>query len=230
MAGAAVISLVLFDLDDTLFAHRRAVDEGIVAFSGRDDAAFWHELEEKHYHRYLAGELDFFEQRRARARDYVAPLELDDAAADAWFTDYFEEYRRAWTLHDDTLACLDALAPYQLGLITNGDLAFQSEKIAALGLSGRFSHVVASGEVGFAKPDPRIFTGACELFGTPASEAVYVGDRLQTDAIGAAAAGLTGVWLDRARGATDAELAVAATSGVRVIASLTALPALVAAL
>jgi putative hydrolase of the HAD superfamily len=225
-----VISVVLFDLDDTLFAHRRAVDEGIVAFSGRDEAPLWHALEEKHYHRYLAGEIDYFEQRRARTRDFIAPMELDDEAADAWFSDYFEEYRRAWTLHDDTLPCLAALTPYRLGLITNGDLAFQTEKITALGLADRFLHVVASGAVGYAKPDARIFADACALFGVAPSEAVYVGDRLQTDALGAAAAGLTGVWLDRAATATDADLAAAAASGVHVIGSLAGLPAVVAAL
>jgi putative hydrolase of the HAD superfamily len=72
-----VISVVLFDLDDTLFAHRQAVAAGIVAHTrtlggtARDaepEIARWHALEEQHYHRYLTGELDFFGQRRARTR------------------------------------------------------------------------------------------------------------------------------------------------------------------
>ena len=37
-----------------------------------------------------------------------------------------------------------------------------------------------------------------------------MGDRLRTDAIGAAEAGLLGVWIDRPGVATDAELAAAA--------------------
>ena len=67
-------SVVLFDLDDTIFAHRLAVDRGIashLAASGvttvdAAEIARWTELEEHHYHRYLTGELDYLGQRRAR--------------------------------------------------------------------------------------------------------------------------------------------------------------------
>jgi putative hydrolase of the HAD superfamily len=225
-----VIKVVLFDLDDTLFAHAHAVTNGIVAYSGLPDAGpRWHALEEKHYHRYLAGELDYTGQRRARAREFVEPLALSDDAADAWFDGYFARYQDAWQLHADALPCLDALADRRLGMITNGDLAFQTRKIAGLGITERFEHIVASGALGFAKPDPRIFHHASALFDVEPAEALYVGDRLRTDGIGAASAGLTGVWLDRGGAASADELRLAAASGVRVIASLAELPPLVAA-
>ena len=223
-----MIKVVLFDLDDTLFAHAHAVTDGIVAYSGLLDAGpRWHELEEKHYHRYLAGELDYTGQRRARAREFVAPLVLSDDAADRWFDGYSERYQGAWQLHDDALPCLNALSDRRLGMITNGDLAFQTRKIAGLGITERFEHVIASGALGFAKPDPRIFLRACELFDVDPAEALYVGDRLKTDAIGATTAGLAGVWLDRNGAATAEDLRAASASGVRVIASLSELPALV---
>jgi putative hydrolase of the HAD superfamily len=55
-------------------------------------------------------------------------------------------------------------------------------------------------------------------------DAAYVGDRLHTDAIGATAAGLRGIWIDRLGVATDAELAEAAGAGVPVIRTLAELP------
>ncbi|MGV8881025.1 MAG: HAD family hydrolase [Rhodoglobus sp.] len=242
MPGAP--SLVLFDLDDTLFAHRNAVSAGILAHrlhhggalgaadSSIEDAR-WNELEERHYHRYLAGELDFVGQRRARAREFVEPFGLDlgaDHLADEWFDRYFDHYVNAWMLHEDALACLDSLGErgIRLGIITNGDAAFQGNKIAKLGLTDRFEHVIASGDLGFAKPDPRIFHHACELFGVAPKQSVYVGDRLETDAIGAADAGLTGVWLDRNRVGTPEQLARAASVGGSVIHTLDELPALLA--
>ncbi|MEO6532383.1 MAG: HAD family hydrolase, partial [Pseudolysinimonas sp.] len=93
------IRVALFDLDDTLFAHREAVARGITlhraavggALAEADDeaeSARWHQLEEVHYHRYLAGELDFLGQRRARVRDFVAPYGVvlaSDVEAEAWF-------------------------------------------------------------------------------------------------------------------------------------------------
>ncbi|WP_394551091.1 HAD family hydrolase [Agromyces sp. MMS24-JH15] len=221
---------VLFDLDDTLFAHRAAVaagirthldDVGIVP--GDPDAALadWNRLEELHYHRYLSGELAFEQQRRARARDFAAAhgVELADDAAGAWFTAYFERYREAWHLHDDAVPCLAALRSarpdIRLGLITNGDLAFQQRKVAQVGLDRLVDLVVASGAVGIVKPDARIFHHACELLGVAPADAAYVGDRLRTDAIGAAAAGLTGIWLNRTGAAADPDdAAEAAALGV----------------
>jgi putative hydrolase of the HAD superfamily len=214
MAGMS-FTVVLFDLDDTLFAHRRAVEAGVLAqrrehgdaFLSADDAAElerWTALEEHHYHRYLSGKLDFLEQRRERARDFVAPYGLDlaeNSAADTWFDAYLSKYRDAWSLHDDALPCLDELQRripgVRFGVITNGELAFQSAKMDAVGLSARIDHVIASGDVGFAKPDPRIFRLACVVFGVAPVNAVYVGDRVRTDAVGARDAGLTGIWLDR---------------------------------
>lgn len=232
---------VLFDLDDTLFAHRRAVEIGITAYrtgaGGADvvpgddvvrgaeaEAERWRVLEEEHYHRYLAGELSFQGQRRARAREFTAPyghnLELD-AAADSWFDGYREEYEAAWMLHDDAVSCLTGLRAHgvKLGIITNGELAFQREKIERVGLTLLIDDLVASGELGVAKPDRRVFEHACARFEVTPSDAVYVRDRLETDAIGAARAGLQGVWLNRSGGAA-AEEAAAATSGVSIIRSL----------
>jgi putative hydrolase of the HAD superfamily len=238
-------SVVLFDLDDTLFAHRRAVEAGVLAqrtehggvFLRADDAAElhrWTELEEHHYHRYLSGELDFFEQRRERARDFVAPYGLDlrdDGAADTWFDAYLEKYRDAWALHDDALPCLDELRRrlpgVRIGVVTNGDLGFQTAKMDTVGLSHRVEYVIASGQVGFAKPDPRIFQVACGAFGVAPANAVYVGDRLRTDAIGARDAGLTGIWLHR-QGHLPEAPADPEHPGVPSIRSLAELPPLLA--
>lgn len=238
-------SVVLFDLDDTLFAHREAVGLGVTAHrrtiggptADADDVAEiarWHALEEKHYHRYLGGELDFLGQRRARVRDFVASycIALSDAAADRWYDDYYLEYKSAWSLHDDAIPCLralrDTIPGVRFGLITNGELEYQASKIDGVGLDQYIEHTIASGQLDFAKPDVRIFEHACSMFEVEPSAAVYVGDRLQTDAIGAASAGLTGVWLDREHTATRAELARATASGVSIISTLVELPPLLA--
>ena len=233
----ATIDVVMFDLDDTLFAHSKAVAAGVAAhrrahggaMAAADEStefARWTSLEEHHYHRYLRGELGFLEQRRERSRGFVEPYGLDlsdDAVADEWFGRYLAQYRIAWELHPDTIPLLDAL-PQRLGVITNAELGFQLSKIEAMGIAPRFEHVIASGEVGHAKPDARIFHAAVERFGVAAEQAAYVGDRLHTDAIGAAEAGLVGVWLARGEPST-AERDEAAEAGVAVIRRLAELPA-----
>lgn len=243
--GSPSFSVVLFDLDDTLFAHVQAVGRAVSAhraalggaIAEADEVAElvrWHALEEEHYHRYLAGELDFLGQRRARARDFVAPygIELDDATAESWYSDYAIEYERAWTVHDDAVPCLVALRHaipgVRCGVVTNGELEQQSRKVSVVGLDGYIDRVIASGELAYAKPDARIFDHACSVFGVGPASAAYVGDRLRTDAIAAANAGLTGVWLDRRGAATEEDLAMAAASGVDVIRTLAELAPLLA--
>lgn len=234
-----MIPVVIFDLDDTLFAHRAAVRDGIAAHVARELGTVdvtalqdrWDDLEEHHYHRYLTGELSYLGQRHSRARDFMRPLGVefaDDAAAEVWFETYLVEYRRAWTLYPDTIPCLDALGStgVRIGMITNGELGFQLAKLDAMGLTDRIEQVVTSGEFGYAKPDPRIFLHACEAFGVAPSDAAYVGDRLQTDAIGAADAGLKGVWLNRSGATSVEDDAAVAASGIAVIGTLAELPAL----
>jgi putative hydrolase of the HAD superfamily len=242
MMGAG-IRVVMFDLDDTVFDHEGARADGFLAHRranglGGDDAAElerWIGLEEELYPLWLRGEMSFDEQRRARARAFAAAhgLELgSDAATDAWFAGYLVQYRRGWRLHDDAVPCFDELerriAGVRFGIVTNGDLDFQTAKLLVIELDVRIEHVIASGDVGVAKPDPRIFAIACERFGVQPAEAAYIGDRLRTDAIGAAEAGLTGVWLDRPGAATADDLEAASTAGAHVIRTLDALPDLLA--
>lgn len=233
--------VVLFDLDDTLMAHREAVALGIAehvrrhAYRADDEAAMarrWHELEELHYAAYLAGTLDYEEQRRARATDFAGEFgeHLDAEAASSWFAEYFERYRGAWAIHDDVLPALDAITAalpgVRFGIITNGELELQTSKIVRLALEGRIEHVIASGALGVAKPDPEIFHAALERFGRTAavSRAAYVGDRLRTDAIGAARAGLVGVWVNRhddpLAAEDDAEAAALGVVRIRSLAEL----------
>jgi len=230
-------SVVLFDLDDTLFAHSAAVSAGVRAhraavggaIAGADEAtelARWTALEELHYHRYLRGEIGFDDQRRERMRGFVAPfgLEFSDDEALVWYWAYVEHYRAAWAIHEDAIGCLDAMPGVRFGIITNGELAFQLPKLEAIGLLPRIEHVIASGDLGVAKPDPRIFAHACNLFGVAGSDAVYVGDRFETDAVGAASAGLTGVWVDRLGVAGIGEQRVAVASGILIVPSLAEVP------
>jgi putative hydrolase of the HAD superfamily len=222
------LRLVLLDLDDTLVDHRGAVADGIAAHlaaCGLLDAAdtatvdraveLWHALEEEHYHRYLAGELDYQGQRRARVRGFLAAwgsgdagaLAHDDAATDAWFAGYLAGYEASWRSLPGAHEALDEIQRrhpgVRFGVVTNGERSQQEPKIAAAGLTDRLSPVVCSGDLDFTKPDPRIFLLACREADVDPADAVMVGDRLRTDALGGADAGLGGIWFDADAGTRD---------------------------
>ncbi len=57
--------------------------------------------------------------------------------------------------------------------------------------------MVISGEVGIKKPSPEIFSIAIAETGLQPSEVAFVGDSIDDDMMGAAAAGLTPILIDR---------------------------------
>lgn len=69
----------------------------------------------------------------------------------------------------------------------------------ALGLDAYFDVIVSSFEVGYEKPDPRIFAVACARLGLRPEQVLHIGDNEVDDVEGARAAGLGAVHLERPR-------------------------------
>ena len=57
--------------------------------------------------------------------------------------------------------------------------------------------IVLCGDVGWRKPSRRIFDHASERLGVPSSQCVFVGDELDWDIAGSAAAGMRPILIDR---------------------------------
>ncbi len=76
------------------------------------------------------------------------------------------------------------------------------EKLQALGLDGRVKLTLCATdrEINAFKPHPRGFLRACEYWGLRPEEVLYVGDRPEIDAEGAAAAGMPCAILSGLRG------------------------------
>ena len=92
--------------------------------------------------------------------------------------------------------------------------------LEAVGLARLLDGVVASAEVGAAKPDPAIFRAALEMAGAPPERALHVGDSVEHDVEGAQAAGVRAVLLVRDRGA-EPPPAVTSIRSLRELASVT---------
>ncbi len=79
---------------------------------------------------------------------------------------------------------------YRLGIISNGLAIKQWEKLIGLGLNNIFDIVVTSEEVGFEKPDVRIFERAIKKMGLKPEECIMVGDKTDIDVEGAKESGM----------------------------------------
>jgi putative hydrolase of the HAD superfamily len=215
-----VIGAVIFDLDGTLVDHlgaqAMALDAGLERFGlsgGRDDLVVqWRRLERRHMDEFLAGECSFAEQRRRRLAAFLPLLRAavpDDAANEQWWSAYAADYEAGWTLYPDVLPCLAAFRAMEprprLGVLTNGDSRQQRAKLARFELLDMFDKVVVSADIGVAKPHPDSFLTACRLLEVAPSNALFVGDWLELDALASIEAGLVGVWLDRAGADREAQ-------------------------
>jgi HAD superfamily hydrolase (TIGR01549 family) len=85
----------------------------------------------------------------------------------------------------------------RLGVVSNSDGRLR-QLLDAADLTRWFDLVVDSHDVGFEKPDPRLFHFVVERLGVEPARAVHVGDLYQVDVVGARAAGLGAVLLDPA--------------------------------
>jgi len=99
---------------------------------------------------------------------------------------------------DETHTVLERVgAHFTTGIVTNGFTITQRAKIKRYGLAELVDFCLISEEVGFHKPDARIFEQALERAGNISPEqAVFVGDNLEADILGALEAGLQPVFID----------------------------------
>ena len=85
------------------------------------------------------------------------------------------------------------------GIVTNGSTN-QHGKCRAAGLEQLAPFVIVSEEVGYRKPDPRIFRDALAATGLTAPEQVmFVGDNPEADIDGAKRFGMKATWIRRGR-------------------------------
>jgi putative hydrolase of the HAD superfamily len=200
--------LIFFDIDATLLDHERAEEMGAIEFlnenneelklSANEFAKRWYDLSDKYFGKFLANELSFQEQRRMRIRDLFGQ-HLNDDQADNKFNDYLKYYKKNWTVFEDVIPCLERLRMQgnRFGIISNGDYNQQIEKLDSIGILRYFDCIITSSKIGVSKPDAVIFLEACNHAAVDINDCYYIGDRLDTDAIGSTKAGMNGIWINR---------------------------------
>ncbi|MDG5789232.1 HAD family hydrolase [Evansella sp. AB-P1] len=216
--------MIFLDIDGTLLDHEGGEALGGIAFfdayrhelkgSSAEFLQQWYMLSEKYFEKFLAKQLSFQEQRRMRIKELFGH-QLSDEQADARFNAYLYFYKENWSAFDDVIPCLKELKRngFRLGIISNGDLEQQREKLEKIGVLDYVECIFTSSEIGVAKPNAAIFQKACESAKVSTEECYYVGDRLDTDAIGSTRAGMKGIWLNRHKEASPNQAAEEATSG-----------------
>ena len=211
MSRAVKPTAVLFDFYNTLLDIR--TDE--------HDPTVWQHLAT--FLSYQGGQVDgpwlhgaFFEHLAAMQRtsgERYPEIDMVEIAADvlrqvgvtstAISAVAFTQLLRALSLRrfrrfDDALPALSTLRQhYQLGLISDAQRVFLEPEMVRAGFTDLFDVRIVSSDYGYRKPDARLFARALAALGVAAHEAVYVGDSLFRDVVGAHGAGMRAVLMQR---------------------------------
>ena len=204
---------VLLDLDDTILddtggvvsswreacVSQQSSMNGLapeVVFDAIDRLREWYWSDPE---RHRIGRLDLGWARGEVVRLALQDIGVDDPDLARRIGDSYHALRdQSIKPFDDAVATVKWLGEQgcRLALLTNGGSQAQRDKINRFGLASLFDSILVEGEVGFGKPDPRIYTRALSELRVAAAETWMVGDNLEWDVAGPQRAGIAGIWID----------------------------------
>ncbi len=208
---------MLFDLDDTIVAFKAVADtvwkevcEKYAEYLPTCDTEelyttinsvrrwYWGDPE-----RHKEGRHRIEKTRRKIVRNAFKRLEMDNHSlaheiADAYSTQRLE----AMHLFPGAKETLTYLTDHgvSLTLVTNGPGPYQRAKIERFDLERFFSSILIEGELGYGKPERKIYLRALEELGLEPEEVWSVGDNLKWEVEAPQQLGIYSVWHDYKRG------------------------------
>jgi putative hydrolase of the HAD superfamily len=191
---------ILFDLDDTLYPEEDYVRSGfrIVATWANKELSI-------PYEEGLQRLLDYYERgvRGDTFNRWLADYGYHDQSLIRSAIEIYRNHIPELRLFPEVPGLLSELrAKYSLGIVSDGALKMQQNKVEALALKNIFQVIVLSDEWGreFWKPNTKPFVAALEKLGVNPDDALYVGDNPLKDFLGARRLGMKTVWIRRTTG------------------------------
>jgi HAD superfamily hydrolase (TIGR01662 family) len=138
----------------------------------------------------------------------------------------FEIAEKYWTVEDDTIQTLLALKShgYRLAIISNAEDSENVQQIINKAkIKDLFEVIIDSASYGFAKPGSAIFNEVLGKMHISPLNSVMVGDRLDTDILGANQINIRSVWITRRSRFSGKPLPHESMKPWKTIDSLTAL-------
>lgn len=149
--------------------------------------------------RLRAGRLNLFEARKTIVRMALEKIgRTNEGIVDEVATIYWHLREGSVRFPQDTEETLREIGNkgIKLGLLTNGAADIQRAKIRKFGLAKHFSLCLIEGEVGYGKPDPKIYETALGKLQVKTEKTWMIGDDLIADIDGAQRVGIFSIWCD----------------------------------
>ena len=196
---------IFFDLDNTLWDHRKNAyltikdlfnRKDITTVYGIDFEAFhqkYDEINERLWEQIRDGEIDKEYLRTHRFYDTFLFFGIDDMELSQYFEiNFLDEIIGYNELVSGTKEVLDYLKTkdYTIHIISNGFYDVTHRKINGSGLTSYFDTITSADDVGVRKPNPKIFEYALTKANAVKEESILIGDDWVADVKGAQGFGM----------------------------------------
>jgi HAD superfamily hydrolase (TIGR01549 family) len=199
---------VLFDLDDTLYDQQKPFSETLEkVFPWALQLPVGELYKKSRYYsdvlwqEYTLGTMTLEQIRLERIIRALKDFgyTISQSQADRFQKTYVKALKSI-SLFSDALNLLSYLKQrqYSLGIITNGPVNHQLNKVRQLKLNNYIpsEKIFISDSLGIAKPNPKVFMVVSEILKLPPNQLVYVGDSWRNDIVASTQANWNSIWFN----------------------------------
>ena len=205
------IQHIFFDLDNTLWDHRRNAYLTIKDLFDKEEITLkynidfeefhsvYHEINERLWEQIRDGEIDKEYLRKHRFYDTFNRFGIDDLELSMYFEEHFLDKILNYNhLVEGAQYILDYLKAknYTLHIISNGFQEVTERKCILSKIDHYFQTITSADSVGVRKPNPAIFEYSLGLSKAKKEESILIGDDWIADVIGAQQFGMDVIFFD----------------------------------
>ncbi|MDF2934081.1 MAG: noncanonical pyrimidine nucleotidase, YjjG family [Chryseobacterium sp.] len=205
------IQHIFFDLDNTLWDHRKNAYLTINSLFEKEEITLkynidfeefhsvYHEINEKLWEQIRDGEIDKDYLRKHRFYDTFKRFGIDDLKLSMFFEEHFLDKILNYNyLVEGAEYILDYLKSknYTLHIISNGFQEVTERKCILSGIDHYLNTITSADSVGVRKPNPEIFEYSLDLSKAKKEESILIGDDWIADVVGAQNFGIDVIFFD----------------------------------
>lgn len=205
------IQHIFFDLDNTLWDHRRNAYLTIKSLFEKEEITLkynidfeefhsvYHEINERLWEQIRDGEIDKEYLRKHRFYDTFNHFGIDDLELSMFFEEHFlDKILNFNFLVDGSEMILDYLKSknYTLHIISNGFQEVTERKCILSRIDHYFQTITSADSVGVRKPNPAIFEHSLKLAKATKEESILIGDDWIADIVGSQNFGIDVIFFD----------------------------------
>lgn len=201
-----MIKYLLIDLDGTILnfksGERKAFISTIKEYTSYnltdEDINIFSDLNERLFNEFASGKMKRIEFQIKRFNEIakIYNIEIDAEKANAY---YINKLKYMGDLYEDVADTLTYLSTkYILLIASNGMLEIQNKRLENAQIRNLFQKNYVSEVIGYNKPDSRFFEYIFnDLNDYDPNHYIMIGDRLDTDILGAKSVGIKGILVNR---------------------------------